>query len=298
MKNMKNMKNIRRVLMAPPVEFKVAHYLQNAHMEMGREVQPNLATKQWTNLYNILTDKLNVQVILIPPNIGLYDMVFTANGALIKNNKALISNFKVPARKLETEPFYNFLLNLGYNCKVAKFEFEGQGDALWSHNNNILWTGHGFRTDPKSHDEICDFFDLRNYVIFDNYSYTFKENKNIEATCFPIRLINPKFYHLDTCLVPTEHNNEVLFYPKAFTNKGCDRIKEIFKKENCIEIEDEDAHNFACNAISFENNLILNKITTKLKNKLVDRGYNIFENDMSEFLLSGGSTKCCILHLN
>ena len=55
---------------------------------------------------------------------------------------------------------------------------------------------------------------------------------------------------------------------------------------------------FTCNSISIKNNLVCNKMTPKLKDELIDRGYNIYENDMSEFMLSGGSCKCCVLHLN
>lgn len=56
--------------------------------------------------------------------------------------------------------------------------------------------------------------------------------------------------------------------------------------------------NFACNAISIENNIILNKASDELKLNLKNKGYNVIETSMSEFLLSGGSTKCSILHLN
>ena len=43
--------------------------------------------------------------------------------------------------------------------------------------------------------------------------------------------------------------------------------------------------------------IIGNKFTSELKYKLLDLNYNVVENDMSEFLLSGGSTKCCVLDI-
>ena len=49
---------------------------------------------------------------------------------------------------------------------------------------------------------------------------------------------------------------------------------------------------------SLDNNIVLNRASDKLVHDLEDHGYAVYENNMSEFLLSGGSTKCSILHLN
>ena len=56
--------------------------------------------------------------------------------------------------------------------------------------------------------------------------------------------------------------------------------------------------NFACNSISVPNNIIIGHcFSDNLKSKLKDINYNTIENNMSEFLLSGGSTKCCVLDI-
>ena len=110
-------------------------------------------------------------------------------------------------------------------------------------------------------------------------------------------MTDPEFYHLDTCFCPLD-GGHVMFYPKAFTSYGVSQIYNSFGKHNCILVDEEDARNFACNAISLGDDIILNKASTKLKNELESFKYNVYENDMSEFLLSGGSTKCSILHLD
>ena len=103
----------KEILMCPPQEFKVGIHLQNAHMDMAREVSPNKAFRQWCNLYNILTQKCDVNVSLISPEILMADMVFAANGALVKDNKALVANFAVPARKGETSGYLKYFKNIG-----------------------------------------------------------------------------------------------------------------------------------------------------------------------------------------
>ena len=42
----------------------------------------------------------------------------------------------------------------------------------------------------------------------------------------------------------------------------------------------------------------MNEASPQLSVELAERGYELHENAMSEFLLSGGSTKCSVLHLN
>ena len=52
-------------------------------MKMHREVMHNKAQSQWVNLYNILSNKIGAEVVLTPPGIGMVDMVFSANAALV-----------------------------------------------------------------------------------------------------------------------------------------------------------------------------------------------------------------------
>ena len=237
----------------------------------------NITQKQWVNLYNLLTYNLGVQVVLTPPAIGMVDMVFSANAALIKGNKAMIANFSAPARKLETEYYKKILDKLDFDTKIPNFEFEGQGDALFSHQGDELWIGYGYRTLENSHQEVSDFLNV----------------KNVNS----MMLVDPRFYHIDTCFCPLD-GGHVIFYPDAFNKNDVTLILDKFGEDNCTMIGEEDAENFACNAISIGKDVVLNKASNKLKLQLSTLGYTIHENSMSEFLLSGGSTKCSILHLD
>ena len=269
----------KNILMCFPKYFDVVHYKLNEYMIMKKKVNFNLAFKQWKNLENNLL-YAGVNIKYIKPQKNLVDMVFTANSALIYDNKALISNFNAIPRKNESKYYFNFFHSNGYDTYNMKTEFEGTADGLFSHSKKQLWIGYGFRSNKDSKQEITD--------IISNY------NLDINT----LKLTNPLWYNLNTCFCPFGNDNLIL-YEKAFNKQGLKDIYNVFDENKCIKVSDEDAHNFACNSISTINNIIIgHKYTDELKYKLKDINYIPIENNMSEFLLSGGSVKCSVLNIN
>ena len=109
-----------------------------------------------------------------------------------------------------------------------------------------------------------------------------------------MKLINPNFYHLDTCFVPMR-NNLVMYYPDAFDS---DSIRDIEGQNGLtIPIGDEDAHNFACNALNLDKYVITNSVTPKLREELEEYGAEVIETPVSEFLKAGGGVKCLVLEV-
>ncbi len=58
-----------------------------------------------------------------------------------------------------------------------------------------------------------------------------------------------------------------------------------------------DAKNFACNAVAIGQTIIMHKASAELKAVLAQRGFEVIETDVSEFLKSGGSCKCLTLEI-
>lgn len=273
----------KHILMCRPKYFDVVHYKLNSHMLMEKSVNVKNAFTQWKNLKNKIDD-CDVDISFIKPKRNLVDMVFAANGGLVYKNSAIVSRFNAVPRMPESLEYFKFFTDRGYNTHIASYDFEGAGDGLFSHNKKHLWLGHGFRTNKESHYEVKDMLGDRSLDIHS------------------LELTNGLWYHLDTCFCPIGYN-DVLLYEKAFTKDSLHRIYDVYGENHCIKVNDEDAMNFACNSISLANKnntistIIGNKFSEELKNKLVDFNYSIIENDMSEFLLSGGSTKCCVLDI-
>ena len=82
----------REILICRPKYFDVIHYKLNVHMSMKNQIKYKVTLKQWDNLERIFIN-CGVKINYIKPQKNLVDMVFSANGALIYKNKALISNF-------------------------------------------------------------------------------------------------------------------------------------------------------------------------------------------------------------
>ena len=88
-----------------------------------------------------------------------------------------------------------------------------------------------------------------------------------------------------------------MYYPNAFSVDSLQSIKENIPAENRIEINEEDAIHFACNAITIENTLILNHASPTLIDRLQSLGYRVILKPVGEFLKAGGGNKCLALSL-
>ena len=113
------------------------------------------------------------------------------------------------------------------------------------------------------------------------------------------------FYHLDTCFCPLPETSvtlaptkgRVMYYPGAFSEESLQSIEEYFPARDRIEIDEEDAIHFACNAIAIENNLILNHTSPALIIRLQTLGYRVILKPVGEFIKAGGGNKCLALSL-
>jgi len=243
---------------------------------VGR-VNSQLAMKQWNTLHEIISTYATVEVIEQVD--GLPDMVFTANAGLCipQQNLVVTSVFSKSQRTPEQQVFYDWFASrkmsmVSFNDKDCFFE--GAGDALID-DKNQYWMGHGQRSSLHAIDVIqCAFPNIR---------------------CFPLALVTPEFYHLDTCFCPLS-GGEAIVHEKAFGFASYATILEHIG--DVILVTDDDAERFACNAVEIDRNIIVNEISDNLKQQLKDRGYNPITVDLSEFIKAGGAAKCLTLQLN
>jgi N-dimethylarginine dimethylaminohydrolase len=269
---------MKHFLMCEPKFFEVC-YVINPWMEgnMGK-VNKELAKQQWKNLYGIV--KKLATVSLIEPVAGLPDMVFTANAGLVHRredgiNDVIVSSFLHAERQPETKHFERFFSSQGYRVHRLQQStiFEGAGDAL-SDSRGRLWVGSGIRSEPQALDEIIAVL-------------------NVEA--YGLELVDPHWYHLDTAFCPLPQG-QALAYAKAFSAKSVAELNETFGA-NIIWVSEGDAKNFACNAISIDQTIIMHRASGELKFALVQRGFEVIAADVSEFIKAGGACKCLTLEI-
>ena len=118
--------------------------------------------------------------------------------------------------------------------------------------------------------------------------------------CVTLELVDEHFYHLDTCFCPM--GNDILWYPQAFSTEAQEKVQELVQRTNghLTAASAEDARHLACNGLYFEPRegyrvLITSPLSTKLYFQLDRLGIRVWQNDVSEFLKSGGGNRCLVL---
>jgi N-dimethylarginine dimethylaminohydrolase len=260
----------RTYLMCPPEHFAV-EYAINPWMDPDKPVDVALAMRQWRGLAEAYT-RLGHTVHTIAPEPGLPDMVFAANGATVIDGKVLGSNFKYPQRQPEAEAYLNWFRGRGYSqIRESGVPNEGEGDIVFA--GRAILAGYGFRSEEAVRDELTELYGL---------------------PVISLRLVDPRFYHLDTALVVLDADT-VAYYPAAFDDAGQAALASHFSE--LIEAKDEDAEVLGLNAISDGRNVVLPVQATGLAAQLAAAGFNPVGVDLSELLKAGGGPKCCTLEL-
>ena len=266
------MQNTNYFLMVDARYFCV-NYIINPWMKGHiNNVNQKLAKQQWQDFHDKLSQLVGIH--LIDPQPQFPDFVFTANAGLVKDKKVILSHFRHPERQQE-EPFYKqWFENNGYTIYELPdtVYFEGEGDALFQPDMPLLWVGYG----------LCSDYDSIQYI--KKYFNTFK--------VVSLNLIDERFYHLDTCFCPLL-NSEILYYPKAFNAQSNKTIEKTVPEEKRIIVNDDDALNFACNAVCIKNIkyepknsggnsnnnpigfIVINQISQLLRTQLESLGYSV-----------------------
>lgn len=265
-----------RILMCAPDHYDV-DYVINPWMEGNiHKSSRDRAVEQWSKLNFVLNNIAQVDLVLGQP--GVPDMVFTANAGLVLGENVVLSRFYHPERQGEEPHFKKWFEDNGFNVfeLPQDLPFEGAGDALLDREGRWLWAGYGFRSELDSHPLIARWLDIE---------------------VLSLRLIDDRFYHLDTCFCPLK-DGYLLYYPGAFDSYSNHIIEKRVPAEKRIAIAEGDAINFACNAVNVEDTVVMNKASDNLKQRLESVGFKVIETPLTEFLKAGGAAKCLTLRIN
>lgn len=273
-----------RVLMCSPDYFDIVD-VKNVHMQghIGNTDKAQV-NAQWQSLKDaydaLLTNKVLDEVSVIPGAVGCEDMVFCANQTLPwkmedDSEVVVMSRMRHESRQREVPYFEEFFKNKGFkplhfnNVKM----FEGMGDVIPHPGKRLLYGGYGHRTTAEAYDELATM---------------------LQTPVVALELINPKFYHLDTCFVPLSKDS-VMLCKEAFTEEGLALIRQLFTKVYYIP-EYEAEKYFSLNAHAFDahgtKTAILQQGSAITVDVLKQEGYNVVEIETGEFMKSGGSVFC------
>jgi N-dimethylarginine dimethylaminohydrolase len=267
------------ILMCPPDYYGIEYEI-NPWMSRARGSSPERARQQWHNLRDALV-RLGACVELMTPQPGLPDLVFTANAGLVYNRRFFSSRFRHEVRARETPHFDAWFASQGWTVEHLPegIFFEGAGDALYC--GTTLFAGYRIRSDVRGHQYLATL---------------------LHCQVLPLELVNPSFYHLDTCFCPLAPG-AAIWYPDAFDSYG----KKVIQMHvpRLIAATEEEAKRFGCNAVVVGSTtdarlitVVMNAGCDRLAADLRALDYTPVSVELDEFIKSGGSAKCLTLRLD
>ncbi len=257
--------------MCRPDYFDVTYSI-NPWMNPAEPVDRSRAIGQWEQL-RAAYEQYGHQVDVVPAVPGLPDMVFAANGGLIVGDRAMSARFTHPQRAAEGPAFHRWLTRSQLAAPVAATEpNEGEGDFLVV-GDRVL-AGMGFRSSPAAHNEVSRHFQL---------------------PVVSLRLVDPRFYHLDTALLALG-SHSVAYYPPAFDSAARAILADLYP--DAIVATAADAAVLGLNGVCDGRNVFLSSGADELSAALRARGFHPVGIDMSELRKAGGAVKCCTLEIH
>ena len=257
-------------LVCPP-DFYTISYEINPWMNIAVIPDVGEAQRQWKFLHETFV-KLGADIKSVTPLPYQPDMVFTANAGLVSGKNVVLSNFKYEERRGEETAFREWFDKNGFNVFLPSYSFEGEGDALFA--EDLLVCGYGFRTDEEVFSEVQNHLQVKESVL--------------------VELIDPRFYHLDTCFCPLGEGR-AMYYPGAFSPESVTRLKSKFR---LYEVPEVDAVKFACNAVILGKDIVIPAGCQATEGLVTDLGFQPHGVKLDEYIKAGGAAKCLCLRLD
>lgn len=233
-----------------------------------------------------------VHVEKIRPPKDCQDGVYTANWALIRGEKAVLSALP-NVRQAETPYAEKVLKSLGKQIihPPEGLRFSGQGDALPC--GDLLLCGSQYRTDAAMHDFLetalgYHVIGLQTVPTYDDYRQPVINASSGWPDSF--------FYDIDLALAVISPEL-IAWCPEAFNDESRDKIRQLHVDK--IEVTLKEAmEGFACNLVSTGHTVIMSARAPLLKSALEVRGYEVVTPEVSELGKGGGYIRCTTLTLD
>jgi N-dimethylarginine dimethylaminohydrolase len=258
-------------------------------------IDPIRASEEHQEIYRSFIDA-GIRVIRANSPIGSQDGVYTANWALVRGKKAVMSRLP-DARKSEEAHAKNFLQQLGIETieVPSGHHFSGQGDALAC--GDLLLAGQGYRSAPEAQQFAADTLGYRLVQL----QTVPKLDEHLmptinKSTGWP----ESYFYDIDLALAvikaPRDGANGLIAYcPEAFDEASIAKIEQLENIDKITIDLDEAMYGFAANLVSTGEKVIMSARAPKLAAKLAQLGLEIITPNITELSKGGGYIRCVSL---
>ncbi len=274
------------LLMSPPDYFEVSYSINPWMDPAQRAVDAGRLSRDAHQGWNALKAKyeeLGATVMVKPAARGWPDLVFTANCAVVLDRKAVMARYLRPERTGEEPHGQRLFEALQARGDIDAIHhmpqgvyFEGAGDAIFDAGRSLIWTGWGQRSSREAARTLTGVLGI---------------------PCVPLELIDPRFYHLDTCFCLLS-GGEVVYHPAAFSSEGRAQIRAHVPPGMLIEAPLEDAEHLGVNSVCLGRDVVMCWCTAALRAELEGRGYRVHVVPLGSFNRSGGAAYCLTLRLD
>jgi N-dimethylarginine dimethylaminohydrolase len=218
---------------------------------------------------------LGAVVDVMPPVPGLGDMVFVRDGAVVLNGWAIKGRFRHRSRRREADEVMAWLDGVGYLAADLPLPgdacLEGGDVAVFDRHLLIGW---GFRTNRTAHAALAG---------------------GLGIEVHSLRLIDPRFYHLDTCFCPLDERH-ALVATHAFDSHSRRLIQELVPEP--LELGVDESLQLCANAVVLDRTVVMSHCPPRLATLLHDHGFDVRAAPVEEFKKSGGAVSCLTLPLD
>ena len=246
--------------------------------------------------------KAQIEVIKVHPPKDCQDGIYTANWALVKDGKAIMSRL-TNTRKPEEQYALEILKKLGLKTFVLPDNiraFSGQGDALIC--DDYVFTQSPYRTSKEAHKYISEVLHVKSVISLHTKPqrwFYFGPAKNNRITKWP----DSPTYDIDLAIAilrpKTDTKKALIAYCPAVFDRKSNRILKSLNDFDKIIVSKEDAmDHFALNLVSTGETVIINSGTKQFNENLMKHGFEVIELDLPELKKGGGSIRCSSLDLS
>jgi N-dimethylarginine dimethylaminohydrolase len=245
-----------------------------------------------------LLEQAGVRVVPASAPSDSQDGVYTANWALVRNGKAVMSRLP-QARKTEEAHAKVTLENLGIQTIVLpeELKFSGQGDALPC--GDMLFAGSHYRSDPEAQAIVAK--ELGFQLIQLQTTPQLDEQGN-PVTNWSSGWADSFFYDIDLALAilrgPKNGQKGLIAYcPEAFTPESQAILAELDAVDTITVSLEEATKGFACNLVSTGDTVVMSAHAPEFSATLQNLGFTVLTPEISELAKGGGYIRCTTLTL-
>ncbi|MDR1970154.1 MAG: amidinotransferase [Candidatus Nomurabacteria bacterium] len=237
-------------------------------------------------------EQAGITIVQVEPPQDSQDGVYTANWALIRDGKAVLS--RLPNARQAEEPYARRVLeNLGFETITVPedWHFSGQGDSLPC--GKYLLAGSGYRSDPRAQAFAAETLGLE---LVQLQAIPKLDENGQPAINAASGWADSFFYDIDLAIAVLREDL-IAYCPEAFDASSRAKI-EALPLEKIQVSYDEAINGLACNLVSTGETVIMSDRAPKFRAAIEKRGLRVIAPDVSELAKGGGYIRCVSLTLD